>query len=181
MRVRSLAPGSRTEAGRALVATVAEHPNWQSATSVLLFAPLPDEPPAHALLPLALSLGKTLCLPRHCPQTGTYHAAVVHDLAQDLIPARFGIREPAPGCPTLPLKQLDLIFVPGVAFAADGARLGRGRGFYDRLLAEVTGEKVGMGFSEQVVPHIPVEAHDVPLDGLVTPRDGWLLIANRAK
>jgi 5-formyltetrahydrofolate cyclo-ligase len=60
--------------------------------------------------------------------------------------------------------------VPGLAFDPSGRRLGRGKGFYDRLLAMVRGRKCGIAFEEQVVPEIPVEPHDIRLDCLLTPR-----------
>lgn len=64
----------------------------------------------------------------------------------------------------------DLVIVPGLAFTADGARLGQGGGWYDRFLSAVRPEctTVGVGFSEQVVDVLPVEAHDVTLDHVVT-------------
>lgn len=184
-KVRAVLKGvdtaSRTEAGAALVQAVSNHPLWQNAGAVMLFAPLPDEPPVGELLPLCLAAGKTLCLPRHRAGTDSYEAAVVKRLERDLVTARFGILEPSPDCPALPLKQLDLVFVPGVAFASDGARLGRGRGFYDRILSEVTGERVGLAFTQQVVDGIPMEAHDAPLTALVTPKSGWMRIASRTQ
>ncbi|MEY2466031.1 MAG: 5-formyltetrahydrofolate cyclo-ligase, partial [Verrucomicrobiota bacterium] len=68
-----------------------------------------------------------------------------------------------------PIKPLDLILVPGVAFELHGRRLGRGKGFYDRLLADMRGTTCGVAFDEQIVAEIPVEPHDVHLDYLLTP------------
>lgn len=67
-------------------------------------------------------------------------------------------------------QTLDVVVVPGLAFAVDGRRLGRGRGHYDRFLAAVgpTCLSVGVGFSEQLVDDVPVVAHDVRLDAVVT-------------
>lgn len=76
-------------------------------------------------------------------------------------PGAFGIREPDPALvPVVPLPASALILVPGVAFAADGGRLGRGRGFYDRVLAGHRGLSVGVGFACQQVATVPGEAHD---------------------
>jgi 5-formyltetrahydrofolate cyclo-ligase len=71
------------------------------------------------------------------------------------------------------LNRLDLALVPGVGFDADGRRLGRGRGHYDRLLAQVAGTKCGVAFDEQMAPEIPVAPHDVILNRIVTPTR-WL-------
>ncbi len=84
---------------------------------------------------------------------------------------KFGIREPfaLPGREGV-RKGFDLVVVPGLAFDAAGWRLGRGHGFYDRFLSGLGGRvvMVGLAFSWQLVPEVPVEAWDVPVDAVVT-------------
>jgi 5-formyltetrahydrofolate cyclo-ligase len=67
------------------------------------------------------------------------------------------------------LAQLDLIVVPGLAFTAEGNRLGRGAGFYDRFLAGIPANtvKVGVCFEFQRVSEVPQESHDVKMDAVV--------------
>jgi 5-formyltetrahydrofolate cyclo-ligase len=67
-------------------------------------------------------------------------------------------------------KEIDLIMVPGVAFDASGGRLGNGRGYYDRLLAEVRADckLIGVGFESQIFDTIPMDEHDIYLDGVIT-------------
>ena len=67
--------------------------------------------------------------------------------------------------------QPDMLVVPGVAFDKDGNRLGRGKGFYDRLLQAETAFKVGFCFDFQLLPQIPVESFDMPMDAIVTNRE----------
>ncbi len=81
--------------------------------------------------------GGRLFLPRFRPTDGAYEFAEVRNLERDLRTGEFGLREPAAECPTLINKQLDLVLVPGLAFDPNGRRLGRGKGFYDRLLPQV--------------------------------------------
>jgi 5-formyltetrahydrofolate cyclo-ligase len=69
----------------------------------------------------------------------------------------------------VPLNQLDFLLVPGVAFDRSGRRLGRGKGFYDRLLAGVTGMKCGVAWDEQIVHELPAEPHDIAMDLMLTP------------
>jgi 5-formyltetrahydrofolate cyclo-ligase len=85
----------------------------------------------------------------------------------DLVPGRFGINEPGPGPGT---DQFDLVVVPGLAFAADGSRLGRGRGFYDRFLATIpsTTMTVGVCFEFQRLAEILHEPHDRKVDKIVS-------------
>ena len=142
---------------------------WREARSVLLYVPLADELDIEPLLQEALLEGKELALPHFKLEEQKYLARRVLDLTQDLRPGRFGIPEPKDGCVEVPLKQLDLVVAPGVGFTLDGRRLGRGRGFYDRLLALVGGVKCGIGFDEQIVDEIPAESHDIRLDCILTP------------
>lgn len=62
------------------------------------------------------------------------------------------------------LPELDLMIVPGLAFTEDGARLGRGAGFYDQILEDFDGTSIGVCFKEQLLEELPVEEHDVPVD-----------------
>jgi len=142
---------------------------WQKAASVLLYAPTPDELDIWCLGELALRQGKLLALPLYVPSNDCYGARQIEDLQQDLGVGRYGIREPRSSCKTVTLKQLDLILVPGVAFDLRGRRLGRGKGYYDRLLAAIRGHKCGVAFDEQIVLRVPVEPHDSDVNCILTP------------
>ena len=170
---RSLIPEQVAAASEALCNNVSECYCWQNSQKLLLFYPLNDEPDIVPLLELALQSGKTLSLPRYNSATGVYEAALIRSLTEDMVPGRFGVREPSANCPALPLNQLDLTLVPGVAFDTSGRRLGRGKGFYDRLLLETTGIKLGLAFDWQESDALPTEPHDVELDGVLTPTR-WL-------
>jgi 5-formyltetrahydrofolate cyclo-ligase len=77
---------------------------------------------------------------------------------------QFGIGEPT-GPEWTDLDAVELIVVPGVAFDAEGNRMGRGRGFYDRLLKSTPrAVKMGVAYDFQMLPSIPVEPHDVKMD-----------------
>ena len=171
--VRALTADQRRQFSESLVARLRAQPVWHNACAVLLFAPLADEPDIGPLISAAFADGKLVTLPRFDAGSGGYRAAHVQSLSDLSAPAAFGVREPAAGCPEFPFSQLDLALVPGVAFDAFGARLGRGKGFYDRLLTEVAGVKCGVAFDGQVVASLPVEPHDVNLNCLVTPTR-WL-------
>lgn len=142
---------------------------WIRASSVLFYAPLPRELDIWPLLPEAIAQRKQVFLPRFDAESGAYQACQLRDLQADLQVGRFGIREPILACPPLELKKLDLLLVPGVAFDLHGRRLGRGKGYYDRLLGSVHGIICGVGFDEQVVSEVPVEPHDVYLNRILTP------------
>jgi 5-formyltetrahydrofolate cyclo-ligase len=160
-------------------ARVCEHlraaPCWQSARTILLFAPLPSEVDVWPLVPEALAARKTVALPRRLDSGDEYGAAAISSPATDCRPGAFGIQEPRPDLPAVPLNRLDLVLVPGLAFDRGGRRLGRGKGFYDRLLARVSGIRCGVAFEFQVAGEIPAEPHDVSLDCIVTPAQ-WVVV-----
>lgn len=79
----------------------------------------------------------------------------------------FHIEEPT-GNDTVDARELEMIVVPGVAFDRRGNRLGRGKGFYDRLLAGTNATTVGVGYDFQLMDEIPCEEHDVPMDYVIT-------------
>jgi 5-formyltetrahydrofolate cyclo-ligase len=142
---------------------------WKQACSVLLYAPLPGEVDIWPLAQTALLQGKILALPAFNRKTRDYDVRCVSDLQQDVVAGHFGIREPSEGRPPPPSKVLDLTLVPGVAFDLSGRRLGRGRGYYDRLLAAWRGLSCGVCFDEQVFESLPVEPHDIQLNCILTP------------
>ena len=82
------------------------------------------------------------------------------------------MREPAANCTEIPLNQFDLVLVPGMAFDLQGNRLGRGQGFYDRLLAKTSGVKCGVAYDFQLLKNIPAETHDARVSFIFTPSRG---------
>jgi 5-formyltetrahydrofolate cyclo-ligase len=140
-----------------------------SAHVVLFFAPLPDELDVWPVLELSLALGTTCALPFFDATTKTYGARGLNKLATDIVPGKFGVREPAVGCVEILPSQFDLVLVPGMAFDLQGNRLGRGLGFYDRLLEKASGIKCGVGYDFQLLENIPTEMHDAKVDFILTP------------
>ncbi len=155
-----------------LCAHLRMQPLWQACRRVLAFMPMPAEPDIRPVLQEALAAGKRLALPRFDPRRRDYDVCEVSALTE-LRLSHFQIQEPGPDCPKADLFRLDFVLVPAVAYDANGRRLGRGKGYFDRLLAQVTGHKCGVAFDWQVVPEVPVQPHDVSVDSLLTPA-GWL-------
>jgi len=172
-QLRSLTPEYKESAGLSICQRLAVLPLWQKAEQVLLFAPRPDEPNIWPLAQQAIQAGKQLFLPRYVTASGVYEAASIQDPAQDVAPGKFGILEPKPLCNVADPKRLDLVLLPGLAFDWHGYRLGRGKGFYDRLLTAVSGKTCGVAFDMQLISAISVEPHDVRLNCILTPTH-WL-------
>lgn len=82
----------------------------------------------------------------------------------------FGVLEPD-GEDFLDYDKIDLVVVPGVAFDLNLNRLGRGKGYYDKLLRQLDAFFIGVGFSFQIVEKVPVEEHDIQMN-LIISQDG---------
>ena len=147
-------------------------PQLQSARTILFFAPLPNEIDLWPLLEESVPAGKTVALPWFDPATQTYLARRVENPAGEIVAGKFGVREPASSCVEIPPGKFDLVLVPGVAFDLSGNRLGRGRGFYDRLLEKVSGIKCGVAYDFQLLEKIPAEPHDARVNFVLTPARG---------
>jgi 5-formyltetrahydrofolate cyclo-ligase len=168
-RLEELDPEERRVRSGNLLARLGELPAWQAARRVLLFAPLPAEPDLDLLWTADGLSGKECAYPRVDGER--MHLVRVRGLA-DLQPGRWGLREPAlgDGSSEVALKDLDVLLVPGLAFDLNGGRLGRGGGFYDRLLADKGAATlaIGVAFAFQIVPKLPMAPHDVIMDAVVT-------------
>jgi 5-formyltetrahydrofolate cyclo-ligase len=172
-RLRGIVEIERMEASARLCNRLHALEDWRAADCILFFAPLSDEPDIFDSISRALREGKEAALLRFQPHGQQFEPVQIKNPDQDLVAGHFGVREPAAHCPLLPMKRLDLLLVPGLAFDPRGHRLGRGKGFYDRLLGAARGTKCGICFDEQVAEMIPVEAHDVAVNCVVTPTR-WL-------
>ena len=177
-RVSSLAMegmtlGQAKEDSLAVCRLILESTVWQRASQVMLYVPMSGEMNVKSLLENALKKKKTVAIPRFSVEKNAYEVCRIDNLS-NLLPGKFGVPEPSPDSQIMDTKQLDLAIVPGVAFAALGSRLGRGGGFFDRLLAGIPAKKCGVCFEQQVYPDVPVERHDVKMDMIATP-NGWLI------
>ena len=139
---------------------------WKEARLVGLFAPQSTEPDVELLW--AAGEAKSFCYPRVGESDALDFFCVPH--RHELRPGRWKIREPAfVREEIVPLGEIDLLLVPGVAFTRGGERLGRGGGYYDRLLAssELRATTIGVCFLAQLLPALPVEAHDARVSQVI--------------
>ncbi len=171
--LKGMSPGHREKESEKARALLLEQRFWKEAQTVLFYAPLLDEVDVWPLARVGLETGKRVALPRFEPDANAYVACEIGDVEGDPKIGCFGIREPVEHCAEIRLNPLDLILVPGVAFDTNGRRLGRGRGFYDQILAAIQGITCGVAFDEQIVEAIPVAPHDVVLNCILTPTR-WL-------
>lgn len=141
------------------------HPLFRAASTVLLYHSLPDEVDTHGLINkyaavktvlLPTVVGDHLQLHQYHPTTGTHIGS-------------FGIVE-SEGALVNDYTSIDLAIVPGMAFDKQGHRLGRGRGYYDRLLPELRCPILGLCFDFQLIDRLPTEPHDRAVNAVITNR-----------
>lgn len=134
--------------------------SFKSAETVLVYYSIAGEPDTHTVLDRWLSMGKRVVLPvvvddslilkEYCPEKMTKGA--------------FNIMEPSADSETVSPSDIDFAVIPGVAFDRRGNRLGHGKGYYDRLLPELSCKKCGVAFEEAVIDEVPCDEWDFPMD-----------------
>ena len=141
------------------------------ARAVSVFWSIGDELPTHVLIAALHEAGFAVCLPV-TGKRGTPLTFRRWTPTEAMVPGRMAIPEPPSGADVL---EPDLLFVPLAAFDRRGHRIGYGAGFYDLTLAGLRARKdvtaVGLAYAAQEVLFIPEEAHDEPLDFVVTEKD----------
>ncbi len=143
-----------------------QHPRLQSAHVVMLYYALDDEVDTRRLVDTLLKEGKTVILPKCVDKEHIEPRQYTGpgDLAEGI----YHLLEPV-GRPYRNLDSIELIIVPGMSFDSEGHRLGRGRGYYDRFLAQVPqAYKIGVCFDFQRVEQVPVDDNDRVMDEVIS-------------
>ena len=148
-------------------------PEYGRARTVMYYIDVRSEVRTRHALPTVLTQGKKIVVP-WCNAQGElelFHLESMDELAIGM----YKILEPTPDLRSVPAKQvavkdLDLVMVPGVAFDRTGARMGHGKGYYDRLLqhARLDAPLVALAFECQLFPEIPTAGHDIFMDRIIT-------------
>lgn len=174
-RREALPASLRLEFSRTIVAAVRASTQFREARSVMGYWSFGSEIDTMPLLEAILESGKTLVLPRVNRASDSLEAFEVKNMSTDLSRGVWGIREPNPeACVPWEQRSLDLIVVPGVAFDLRCYRIGYGKGYYDKLLSNYRDSyKMGAAFEVQIVDQVPEQAHDVPVDAVITEARTW--------
>lgn len=168
----AMSPETRDAFSREIIRNVISLETYGESEVVLAYAGFGSELQTDEFLRRTLELGKRLILPRVNRETRSLDLYEVKDLAHDLTAGTWGIKEPDPGrCSPAYIREVDFVLAPGVAFDGRCGRLGYGAGFYDGLLANrcVSRTRLVAGaFEVQMVELVPMLAHDVYLDLVLT-------------
>jgi 5-formyltetrahydrofolate cyclo-ligase len=147
-----------------IMAALEKHPLFKSANIILLYHSLPDEVYTHAFLEKWYNR-KQLLLP---VVVGDELELRRFSSPNDLQVGAYNIQEPVGECFN-DFSAIELVVVPGMAFDKQGHRLGRGKGYYDRLLPKLTNAyKLGVCFPYQYIEEVPTDEHDIRMDEVLT-------------
>ncbi len=138
------------------------------AEVLLGYMPMRDEVDATAFFRWWVAEGGRLALPVWVGERDLL-LREVGDLDAQAAPGRGGILEPVAGCAEVAAGAIDFVIAPGRFFSERCERLGRGAGCYDALPVRQGVKTLGVAYDFQIVPALPVDAHDAPVDAVLTP------------
>ncbi|HPE39033.1 MAG TPA: 5-formyltetrahydrofolate cyclo-ligase [Bacillota bacterium] len=146
---------------------------FQNAKTIGIYAPRADEisiaPWLADLCDSGINQTKSLCYPRISDDGATMTFYRVTSPEKDLTPGSFSINEPSKDLPQVPIEEIDILFVPALAFDSKGNRLGRGKGYYDHYLEQAFhGKAIGIIPENRLFEHLITEKWDRKVDAIMT-------------
>lgn len=168
----SITSQQRSKKSRKACQNLVSIPQFQSASTVMMFLSLPHEVDTSEAILNAWQLGKAVAVPKVSWQQRHMIAVQINSLETGILTEASGLQNPIAGVPVA-FEEIDLVVTPGLGFDKKGNRLGRGGSYYDRFFAntELKASRCGFGFEEQLVEKIPVAEHDEPVDIVVTEKE----------
>ncbi len=134
---------------------------FKKAQTILLYHSLPDEVSTHQLISSWCNKKEILLPVVHGDEL------LIKKYSKNLSTGSFGILEPI-GPNFINFNKIDLAIIPGVAFDNEGRRLGRGKGYYDRLLPKIKAYKLGICFPFQLIDKVPTDEYDIRMDEILS-------------
>jgi 5-formyltetrahydrofolate cyclo-ligase len=143
---------------------------YKNATTIMFYISKGNEVSTIKIIEHAFKNKKEVCVPKTDIIKHILHPIKINALEGELKKGHFGIHEPLyEEKKVIPLHNINLIVLPGIAFDTNGHRLGWGKGYYDKFL-EKHGKihKAGLAFEFQILPELPKDKHDIPVNMIVT-------------
>lgn len=161
----SLNSDYRNKADSAIFQKLISLPEIQAASTISSYISYKNEVDTHQFINWCLRLQKSICVPKI-----VHNDIVLKQITSlsDCRPGIMGILEPVDATPSVNPHSIQIYIVPGLAFDVQGYRLGYGKGYYDRLLKDVPGRTIGIGYTDQLIYELPHTKTDIPLSKLVT-------------
>lgn len=164
-----LAPETRAVFSRQIADSVMRWIQSEGFDAVMLYLSMRSEVETDGLLERLHYAGKHVCAPVVDTEQNHLMPRRIQEGKKALVRHRYGMLEPNTACPLVSITDLQLIIVPGIAFDSNGYRLGYGKGFYDRFLAECSHAiPIGLAYQIQVVEDTFPQVWDVPVKHIFT-------------
>ncbi len=167
----SISEADLAEKRRRIEERLFDFANFQEARIPLLYLHGPGELDSGDILKRCREANKIIILPFRGKENSKLALMKVDDFKRDLRAGAGEVPEPDPKrCKKVPLECIDIAIVPGIAFDEKGGRLGKGTGYYDRLIPKLpaTTRKVALSLEGQLLSQVPAESHDKSVDIIVT-------------
>jgi len=162
----------RSEKSQKACRNLVSTPQFQRASTVMMYLSLPHEVDTSEVVLYAWQLGKTVVVPKISWQQRHMIPVKISSLETGFSTNVAGLRNPVTGVP-MPIEEIDLVVAPALGYDRKGNRLGRGASFYDRFFANkrLNAARCGFAFAEQLIDSVPVVERDEPVDFLVTDKE----------
>jgi 5-formyltetrahydrofolate cyclo-ligase len=162
----------RSEKSQKACRNLVSTPQFQRASTVMMYLSLPHEVDTSEVVLYAWQLGKTVVVPKISWQQRHMIPVKISSLETSFSTNVAGLRNPVTGVP-MPIEEIDLVVAPALGYDRRGNRLGRGASFYDRFFAnrQLKAARCGFAFAEQLIDSVPVVERDEPVDFLVTDKE----------
>ena len=172
-RIASMTREEMSRQSIAVCMRLAQTCEFIKADTVLVYSAMKGECDPRLLADIAHGMGKRVAYPRcEGDELGLYIGDEGH-----FIVGAFGILEPDDSCQRISVADVDFAVIPGMAFDKKGGRLGRGKGYYDRLLKGAKAVKAGICFNEQTVDRVPMDMHDGRMDMIAA--ENWDILLTK--
>ncbi|KYC46251.1 MAG: 5-formyltetrahydrofolate cyclo-ligase family protein [Candidatus Methanofastidiosum methylothiophilum] len=142
-------------------------PDYSRAKNIFSYVSKEKEVDTIDLINKSIEIGKSVYVPLTIKENNSLEVRKITSL-EDLKIGNFNILEPKDHTKSINPKEIEILFIPGLAFGTGFERLGRGGGYFDRFLLESTGLKVGLAYEFQIFESLPVQKHDVKMDLIIT-------------
>ncbi|OAA92120.1 5-formyltetrahydrofolate cyclo-ligase [Clostridium ljungdahlii] len=148
---------------------VIESEEYNKANSIFIFVSYGSEVDTHRIIKKALKQGKNIYVPKVISKEDGMIAVRIHDFSE-LKSGAYGILEPEDTKSKVEESSIDLCYIPGVAFDKRGGRVGYGGGYYDRFFKKLRedSQKIALAYRFQVLDEVPMEEHDMFIDGIIS-------------
>lgn len=167
-QMNELSKSQHAEMSQAILERLLEDADFQQAQTVGVTISRWPEVDTIPLIKMCWQLGKKVAAPKCFAKNRTMDFRLFDRLGQ-LEVVYMDLQEPIEAeTEAIDPESLDLLIVPGVVFTASGYRIGFGGGYYDRYLSGFNGNTRSLAFDFQLAAELPVESHDIPVDGIIT-------------